>query len=242
MTAGLRGRIRDVLCPRPWLAWGVVAGALYVGAVVIVSPLPVLVLYDGLAPLPPYRWVHPPSARAKDNEAPASVTGMLTFGSQGSQASEMSTPDDQALVTFPATIIEPRPGAVKVTLTPLDPATIAPAPKGQSFDGNAYRIDAQYTVSSTPAVITGSVTVVLRYAVHGTQTLRNDDQGWAKLPTTRFDGSQQLLANSDRLGVFVAAGAQRSRRAPGTPERAYIAAGAGLLAAALGRLISVRAL
>ena len=76
---------------------------------------------------------------------------------------------------------------------------------GARFDGNAYRIEAIYATSAAPAALAGPVTVVLRYPVHATLILRFVDPGWKALPTTRFDGTQQVLANSDGLGIFVAA-------------------------------------
>ena len=193
-----------------WVTWGVTAALAYIGAVAVAWPVPVRLLYDGLAPLPPYRWVHPPAERASDNQAPQLGTGTITFGPSGSRAAEVATGDDQALVTFPQSVIAPRSGApsVKVVITPLDPATVAPAPNGQRFDGNAYRIEANYATSAEPVILSGPVTVVLRYPVHGTLVCRFTDPGWKTLPTNRFDGSQQVLANSDGLGIFVAATAR----------------------------------
>jgi len=193
-----------------WVTWGVTAALAYIGAVAVAWPVPVRLLYDGLAPLPPYRWVHPPAERASDNQAPQLGTGTITFGPSGSRAAEVATGDDQALVTFPQSVIAPRSGApsVKVVITPLDPATVAPAPNGQRFDGNAYRIEANYATSAEPVILSGPVTVVLRYPVHGTLICRFTDPGWKTLPTNRFDGSQQVLANSDGLGIFVAATAR----------------------------------
>lgn len=190
-----------------WLGWGVLAAALYLGAVAGMGPLPGPLLYDGLVPLPPYRWVHPPAGLARDNQSPNAVEQTLAIGPQGSPASEVATDDDQALITFPAGVIAPRPGesSVKVKITPLDPAAETPAPKGQSYDGNAYRFEATYASSGTPVVLTAPVTVVLRYAVHATRMLRYQAGAWVTLAVTRYDGSQQVLSNSDRLGVFVAA-------------------------------------
>jgi hypothetical protein len=190
-------------------AWGVTAALVYIGTVAAAWPGPVRLLYDGLAPLPPYRWVHPPD-RAGDNQLPQPGTGRITFGSSGSRPAEVTTDDDQALVTFPGAVIAPRVGesSIKVTITPLDPATIAAVPDGQRFDGNAYRIEAIYVASAAPVVLTGPVTVVLRYPVHATLILRFTDPKWKGLPTNRFDGSQQVLANSEALGIFVAAAAR----------------------------------
>ncbi|OLD45683.1 MAG: hypothetical protein AUI83_15965 [Armatimonadetes bacterium 13_1_40CM_3_65_7] len=194
----------------PWIAWGVTAALAYIGVVAVAWPVPIRLLYDGLAPLPPYRWVHPPAERARDNQPPQVGTGTITFGPSGSRPAEVATGDDQALVTFPQAVIAPRSGEsfIKIVITPLDPATVAPAPNGQRFDGNAYRIEANYATSAAPAALTGSVTVVLRYPVHGTLIWRFTDPGWKILPSNRFDGSQQVLANSDGLGIFVAATAR----------------------------------
>jgi hypothetical protein len=189
-----------------WAGWGVLAVLLYIG-VVVLAPVPIRLVYDGLAPLPPYRWVHPPGGRAGDNQPPLPGAGMITLDPSGSRAAEVDTGDDQALATFPKGVISPRAGetAVKVAITPLDPATVASPPGGARFDGNAYRIEAIYATSAAPAALAGPVTVVLRYPVHATLILRFVDPEWKALPTTRFDGTQQVLANSDGLGIFVAA-------------------------------------
>jgi hypothetical protein len=132
---------------------------------------------------------------------------MVALGPQGSRATEVATDDEQALVTFPESAIARRAGesSVKVTITPLDPAAVAPAPAGRHFDGNAYRIEVTYTASSMPAGLAAPATVVLRYPLHATLVLRLVDREWKVLSTARFEGSQQVLANTDALGVFVAA-------------------------------------
>jgi hypothetical protein len=146
--------------------------------------------------------------RAGNNQQPSPGSGTVKLGPQGSQATEISTGDEQAVITIPDGAVAPQAGesSVKVTITPLDPATIAPVPPGHAFDGNAYRIEATYAGSGAPAAVTAPLTVVLRYAVHGVVILRAQDRGWRPLQTARFDGSQQVLANTDVLGVFVALG------------------------------------
>ncbi len=223
-----------------WLAGGVAAAMLYLGMVTLAWPYPVRLLYDGLVPLPPYRWVHPPADRAKDNRQPLSGSGTIALGPP-SRPAEISTEDDQALVTFPEGIIAPRSGeaSVKITIVPLNPATIAPAPGGRRFDGNAYRIEASYSASGEAAALAASVTVVLRYPVHATIMLRSADPGWTPLAATVFDGSQQILANTDRLGVFAAAALSNARGVRfGTIEAGFLAAGgavAGLIGTWLAR-------
>jgi hypothetical protein len=190
------------------LTWGIAVAFLYIGVVAFCRPHDGRIMYDGLVPLPPYRWVHPPIDRARDNQPPSPGSGVVTLGPQGSRPAEISTDDEQAFVTFPAGSIAVQAGesSVKVAITPLDPGTIAPVPPGRAFEGNAYRFEATYAGSGAAASFTAPVTVVLRYAVHGVLVLRAQDRGWRPLQTARFDGSQQVLANTDVLGVFVAVG------------------------------------
>ena len=188
--------------------WGLAVAFFYVGVVAFSRGPAGRILYDGLAPVAPYRWVHPPIDRAGNNQPPSPGSGAVVLGPQGSQATEISTGDEQALITVPDGAFPPHAGesSVKVTITPLDPATIAPVPPGHAFDGNAYRFEATYAGSGAPAVFTAPLTVVLRYAVHGVAMLRAQDRGWRPLHSTRFDGSQQVLATTDALGVFVPLG------------------------------------
>ena len=189
-------------------AWGLAVAFFYIGVVAFSRPPAGRILYDGLAPVAPYRWVHPPIDRAGNNQPPSPGSGAVVLGPQGSQATEISTGDEQALITIPDGAFPAHAGesSVKVTITPLDPATIAPVPPGHAFDGNAYRFEATYAGSGGPAAFTAPLTVVLRYAVHSVVMLRAQDRGWRPLQTARFDGSQQVLATTDALGVFVPLG------------------------------------
>jgi len=197
----------------PWLSLlaGLAAVLLYVGAAAWLPPAPhARVLYDGLVPAPPYRWVRPPAGYRGDNEPPKPYSAALPLRPSGSAPAEFATDDLQATLTLPGNVIAPRAGEtqVRVTLTPLDPAALAPAPPGRRFDGNAYRFEAVYGGSGAAVALQGPITVVLRYAVHATTILRLDAAGgapaWTRLPTTVFTGSQEDLAHSDTLGVFVA--------------------------------------
>jgi hypothetical protein len=197
--------------PYPILLPGIVVIAAYLAAVAVMPPAPhARVLYDGLVPQPPYRWVRPPSGRQGDNERPQPYATVLPLRAGGSVPAEFATDDLQATITFPADVVEPRAGETKarVTLTPLDPETLGPPPSGRRFDGNAYRIEAVYEASGAPVKLRGPVTVVLRYAAHATTILRHEKTGdraaWVRLPTTVYTGSQEDLAHSDTLGVFVA--------------------------------------
>jgi hypothetical protein len=223
-----------------WLIVGVAAVACYLGTVFLAWPFPVRLLYDGLVPLPPYRWVHPPAGRVRDNQPALSGSGTVALGPP-SRASEISTDDEQALITLPQGVLASQAGesTVKVKIIPLDPATVAPPPNGRRFDGNAYRIDASYAASGAPTVLTAPVTVVLRYPVHAPLLLRSGEPGWVPLTAQVFTGSQQILANTDRLGVFVAAASVNSGGASpgmaGTAVLGEIVAVAGLIAVMLAR-------
>jgi hypothetical protein len=195
---------------RPAAAAGLAAALLYLAAAAWMPPAPhARVLYDGLVPAPPYRWVRPPAGYRGDNEPPKPYSAVLTLRPSGSPPAEFTTDDLQATITLPDNAIELRAGEtqVRVTLTPLDPAPLAPPPAGRRFDGNAYRIEAVYASSGAAAALHMPVTIVLRYAVHATTILRLDHAAgaaaWSRLPTTVFTGSQEDLAHSDTLGVFV---------------------------------------
>ncbi len=190
--------------------WGAGAAAAYLAAALGTwnADLPVRVVFDGVAPLPPYHWVHPPPSLARDNQPPDGGTGLVTLTAAGSQPAAVPTGDEQAAVVFPQGSIAPRPGepTARVTLTPLDPAAVAPVPAGLAFDGNAYKIEAMYGVSRAPAVLLKKVNVVLRFPASGTKILRASGSGWTDLGATTIPPAMQNVGDTDALGVFVAAG------------------------------------
>ncbi len=222
-----------VIARRSWLLWGLAAAACYLASAwVIVRPIPVRILYEGMAPMPPYRWVKPPAELSAGNEQPKPWSGSIPFLPTGSQPGSFATGDGQVIAVFRQGAIEPRPGetSVRVTLTPLDAETVAPPPAGQRFDGNAYRIEAVYAAGSAPATIRLAGTVVLRYARHAESLLRLDGSTWTPLIATAVPESMQIFASTDRLGIFVAAGPPRPPRA--ADWWAYAVAAAVLLLAA----------
>jgi hypothetical protein len=192
------------------MAWGAGLAAAYMAAAFWAwnPAVQVRVLFDGVAPLPPYHWVRPPQSRARDNQPPDGGAGSVTLTDTGSLTGALTTGDDQAAVLFPADAIAPRRGetTVRVTITPLDPAAVAPVPSGLAFDGNAYRIEAMYGVSRAPATFRKKVTVVLRFPAGGTKILRAEGAAWTALPSTTIPPAMQDVADTDTLGVFVAAG------------------------------------
>jgi hypothetical protein len=193
-----------------WLTWGVGAAVLYLAAAFLtwrLIPVPVRILYEGYAPLPPYRWVAPPPALAGSNEAPAPAAGAVPLGLR---PSTIATADGQAIVVFPEGSIAPRTGesSADVRITPLDAAKVAPPPKGFRFDGNAYRIEALYSASKAPVSLTKPCPVVLRYPIHATELFLLSPSGWTSVRGAQtVSATLQIFATVDQLGTFVAAAA-----------------------------------
>lgn len=148
------------------------------------------------------------------------------------------TGDAQAGVIFSRDAIVPYRGIsrVGVRITPLDPDTVAPAPPGLRFDGNAYHIDAAYA-SGEPIALRKPITPVLRYPVHATVLLRSAETGWISLKAQRVEVALQIFGPSDRPGVFVAA-APFSPRYPSWAE--YVEAAAGIIIATAGLRLAGR--
>jgi len=191
---------------RVGLGWGAAAAVLYLAVSGMLGTHSPRLLYDGLVPLPPYRWVHLPGGGS--SSPPPGATGTVPFSGGASSAAEVSTDDLQATITFPQGAVASRPGeaSVKVAITPLDAATVAPAPNGRHFDSNGYRFDVVYATSGTSAELAKPVDIALTYATHATVILRAQGQEkmWTVLRGPAFPASQQIVVHTDRLGTFVA--------------------------------------
>jgi hypothetical protein len=119
----------------------------------------------------------------------------------------VATDDGQATISLNDNVIAPQAGesSVRVAVTPLDPATVAPPPPDMRFDGNAYRIDAIYPLSGRPARLQKPATIVLRYAAAATQLSHAATAGqqWTTIKSINYPGSLQVLvADSETLGIF----------------------------------------
>src|SRR3989442_3814408 len=110
------------LTPLGRLAWGVGAAILYIATALWTAHglFPLRVLYDGFAPPPPYRWVHPPARLAAENRPPEAGAGPIALSAAGSEYASVATGDGQAIVIFPPGAISPsnRESVAKITLTP----------------------------------------------------------------------------------------------------------------------------
>jgi hypothetical protein len=123
----------------------------------------------------------------------------------------VATGDGQCTVIFNdgAVAAGPAGSTLTVTITPLDPASLAPPPAGMRFDGNACRLEANYGRSKTVPRYRRPVSVVLRYATGGTQIVRAVSGGqsaWEPIRTVRYAGHLHLLvADAPALGTFASA-------------------------------------
>lgn len=199
---------RHVSDNRRIFACGFAAAMLYlVVAPVVWRTVPVRILYEGDAPVPPYRWVRPPAGLAGTNEPPETGTGAIAIAASTSRPGSITTGDGQALVVFPEGSIEARAGEtrVDVRITPLGPSTIAPPPSGLRIDGNAYRIEGVYVPSGRPITLRQPATVIVRYPIHATELLRFSASRWTNLKGHTVSATLQVFAPTDQLGVFAAA-------------------------------------
>jgi len=197
-----------------WVIGGLASAAAYLAiAAWTGGGLPTArVLYDGIAPLPPYRWVRPPANLSQANEQPEPGAGSIALTLSGSEPRAITSGDDQAAVVLMRDAIAPKVGesSVRVTLTPLDPAPLPPPPAGMRLDGNGYRIAARYARSGAPAVLRKPANVILRFPTTGTQLLRLTGGSWTLLKTTTLPPAMQDVADTLDLGTFVAAGSLRT--------------------------------
>ena len=212
--------------------------------------VPTRPLYDGTAPPPPYRWVKPPSDLADTNQPPDAGSGTVAFTNGESANTTVPTNDGQAIVAFQQGSFKPLAGqtSAKVTITPIDPATVGPSPAGYDYDGNAYRVNATYAPSGTAAEIapttcptntqtttTKCPTVVLRFPLFGTELFRYDDTAWTHLEAHTSPTSLQVFADTPKLGVFAVAGVSLPPvRLNSSKVGLYLAIGLGAGAFAVG--------
>ena len=196
-------------------AAGILLIGAYAGLAAIsghLSPLARRPLLDGLGPLP-YRWVNPPPELASTNQPPSSVSQSLTLTPTGVKGEVVITPDKQAIVILPDDAIPPHGDdkTVKMTVDPIDPATLAPPGDDLAFFGNAYRISATYEPSGTPVKRADGVDVSLVFptgiSLHASSheiLWSGTGEAWRPLDTN--DSTQQAEAVVPGLGYQIVAG------------------------------------
>ena len=172
-------------------------------------------VYDGASPPPPYRWVKPPKQFARDNTVPtAGSGGDVAFAGGKSQVAAVQSPDSQFIVNLPIAALAPHGADTKVTskVTPLDPATLDPAPAGLRADGNAYRIEMGYAPSGTPVDALASPGNVFMLVPEAAQTIlfSPDGRAWQPLESRPIQGQLTVAAPFSKPGFYLAAASATS--------------------------------
>jgi hypothetical protein len=211
------------------------------------SPLARRPLLDGLAPPPPYHWVKPPPELSAGNRPPSGGDGTIPLGPSGSQVSAISTGDGQANLLMEANAIAPAAGqrSVAVSIQPVDPAKLAPAPANLVLAGNAYRIRFSYQPSGKPVnALASKATISLIFPLlpipvtspfDHTVLSSPDGRAWTKQSSTATPGSHQVASTLPSPGYVIAAvpPAPAEAAAPNrTPLYAGLAAAAVVVAVA----------
>jgi hypothetical protein len=181
------------------------------------SPLTRRPLLDGLAPPVPYRWVKPPPDLAASNKPPASLRASVKLAPTGSQIGAFATSDGQINLVLSEGAVPARAGqtSVAVSIDPVDPATLAPAPPGLTVAGNAYRIQAAYRPAGARIdTLGGRSSVGLVYPLLATAIANPsghlvlasaDGRGWQRLQSTDTPGTHQVSAALATTGYVMAA-------------------------------------
>lgn len=205
---------------RPALIAGIAVVVTYAGLAAWsghLSPLARAPLLDGTAPVN-YRWVDPPPELASTNQPPSSGSFSLKLTAKGVKGEVVFTSDNQATVIVATGSIAPEPGqrSVRLTITPLDPATLPPPPGDLSAFGNAVRIGATFEPSGDPVTtISEPLDVILVYPplsnLHASahEMLFTAGKTWDRLQGVDSGGlAQSVEANNvPGSGVVMVAGA-----------------------------------
>ncbi len=220
-----------------WLALGIAAVAAYFLTALTVAPNSGRILFDGLVPLDPYRWVRTVPFIPWGGAPALAGGGSLPLAAGGSGAGSIATGDGQAVAVFPQNAVAPQQGesSIQVNITPLHPRKMPPLPEDVRVDGNAYLIEARYAASGQPVVVRRAVTVLLTYPLHAEQILNRAGTDWTRIPTTAFPTTQKVYGESSTLGLFVAVSPPRP--GPGAKSWVPFAAAAGGLLMVLAALL-----
>lgn len=180
------------------------------------SPLARRPILDGLAPVAPYRWVSPPPELAASNQPPASGTFEVPLRPSGSEPAVFITPDNQVTLVIDRNAFPARgeDRVVRLSVTPLDPATLSSLPNRLSAFGNALELRATYEPSGRPVrhmrqpidvFAVYPVTLELHATTH--ELLRSDEGAtWTSLGSQDSAGLQQVTASVSEFGLLVVAG------------------------------------
>ncbi len=210
-----------------------------VGVTMGLHPGRVRPLYEGFTPPSTYRWVNPPHVFAAANQRPTVTHATVKLGPDGSLATGISTDDAQLVLGMAAGAV-PRHGSdttVAVTITPLDPATLAPVPSPYRADGNAYLVAMAYRPSGVAvtrlAGAGASMVLVIPEVGHQLFTTSAGHGPWTTVAAHSIPPTDLTLGATMRAPGYYLAGTTLPPLAFGSGSStpvAAISAGAGVLA------------
>ena len=211
------------------LALGLVTLAAYAALAGLsgrLSPLARGPLLDGLGPPQPYRWVSPPPDLAATNQPPSSGMFHVPLDTNGSRPEVFVTSDNQVTVIVPAGVFRLKAGQVEVKLTvaPVDPATLSPPGPALTVFGNAYRVRTTYQPSNARASFAAPLDVVLVYPVTTTLHASShaiytspDGAAWEEQQGSDSIAQQQAEGPLPTAGYMVVAGKETANPSASSP-------------------------
>lgn len=212
----------------PRLRWAGGALVLFYATVAMVThhlaPEGFRPLFDGFAPPQPYKWVNPPPELARDNQPPAEATGDVPVGPDGSEVTNTTTGDAQAIASLETGSVPPNPPdtAVRLKLTPLDPGALGPLPPETKALSNAYLVSLAYQPSQAPvARLAKAGTVALTASARGDRLLYSGDgSSWQDTPSRPYGDGNGRFASLQATGYYLVAGqVAAAGAAPGSTRR-----------------------
>jgi hypothetical protein len=211
---------------RRTLAVGVALAGVYVAmvaATAVMSGRPVVPLFDGLTPPPPYRWVKPPPGNGT-NVKPQATGASLRLAEGGSVLDQPTGVNGQVVLNLPERAVPGRPAetAVTISFTPLDPHHLGDLPAGFVADGNAYRIRMRYGRSGADVgdmAVAGNV-ILSTPEPASVLLFSADGDRWDVIPTQRVGGPDAVGGPFYRPGHYVAA--LPGRTIPGAHSRTWL--------------------
>lgn len=232
----------------PTLARAGVALALLYAVVALgtsaLSSRPVLPLFDGFAPPVPYNWVSPPAEVAASNFAPKGIEREVALGAEGTDATNVSTEDGQMIVGLDKGSVAPLPAetAAKVTIDPIDPATLGPLPAGLRSVSNAYRVMLRYVPSQAEiARLAVKGTVAMTAAEAGDRLLYSSDGAqWQEREFRPFGQDNGVFTELEAGGYFLVASSTVPQHSPRPVTRNVVLLGVVAVIPILGAALVLR--
>ncbi len=211
-----------------------------VGITLGLHPGRVRPLYEGFTPPSTYHWVNPPHLFAAANQRPTVTHATVKLGPNGSVATGISTDDAQLVLGMAAGAVA-RHGSdtsVAVTITPLDPATLAPVPSPYRANGNAYRVAMTYQPSGVAvtrlAGAGASMVLIVPEVGHQLFTTTASHGPWTSVVAHSIPPTDLTLGATMRAPGYYLAGTTLPPLAFATTSSAPVVAisvGVGVLAA-----------